>query len=124
MANGFPNCFFLGFTQGAITISVPQALGEQARHVAYLLNETRGRGATTLEPTADGEQAYVDEIHRVARLGTRFYTECTPGYYNGEGQVQAGRGLFTQMYSPGPIKFFALLEAWRTNGRLDGMAVG
>ena len=33
--NGFPNCFFLGFTQTAITISVPQALGEQADHVAH-----------------------------------------------------------------------------------------
>jgi cation diffusion facilitator CzcD-associated flavoprotein CzcO len=124
MAHGFPNCFFLGFTQGAITISVPQALGEQARHVTYLVNEARARGATTLEPTEEGEQAYVDEIHRVARLGTRFYTECTPGYYNGEGQVQSGRGLFTQMYSPGPLKFFALLEAWRKEGRLDGIAFG
>jgi cyclohexanone monooxygenase len=28
--HGFPNCFFLGFTQTAITISVPQALNEQA----------------------------------------------------------------------------------------------
>src|SRR4029077_12463801 len=37
-SNGFPNCFFLGFTQGAITISVPQALNEQANHVAYIVS--------------------------------------------------------------------------------------
>ena len=31
--NGFPNCFFLGFTQTAVTVSVPMALNEQAKPV-------------------------------------------------------------------------------------------
>ena len=48
-ANSFPNCFFLGFTQTAVTISVPHALNEQARHVAYILDEAEQRGAQTVE---------------------------------------------------------------------------
>ena len=28
------------------------------------------------------------EVRSLARMGQRFYTECTPGYYNSEG---AGR---------------------------------
>ena len=120
-AHGFPNCFFLGFTQGAVTISVPQALGEQARHVAYVVSEAKARQKKAIEPTPDGEQSYVEEIHSLARLGTRFYTECTPGYYNSEGAVGNRRGFFSDMYGAGPLKFFELLEHWRADGKLAGM---
>jgi cyclohexanone monooxygenase len=122
-AHGFPNCFFLGFTQTAITISVPQALGEQARHVAYLVSEAKARGARVLEPTPDGEQAYVDEVRHLARLGLRFYAECTPGYYNSEGAVGNRNGFFSDFYGAGPIRFFEVLDEWRSNGRLEGLAL-
>jgi cyclohexanone monooxygenase len=120
-AHGFPNCFFLGFTQGAITISVPQALREQAAHVAHVVTEARARGAQVLEPTAEGEQAYVDEVMSLARLGTRFYTECTPGYYNSEGARGNRSGFFSNMYGAGPLRFFDLLKEWRADGRLAGL---
>ncbi len=120
-AHGFPNCFFLGFTQGAITISVPQALREQAAHVTHVVTEARARGAKVLEPTADGEQAYVDEVMSLARLGTRFYMECTPGYYNSEGARGNRNGFFSNMYGAGPLRFFDLLKEWRADGRLAGL---
>jgi cyclohexanone monooxygenase len=119
--HGFPNCFFLGFTQGAITISVPQALGEQAKHVTYMVTEARAKGAQVLEPTADAEQAYVNEVRSLARLGMRFYTECTPGYYNSEGAVGNRGGFFSDMYGAGPLVFFKVLDAWRANGKLEGL---
>ncbi len=119
--NGFPNCFFLGFTQGAITISVPQALGEQARHVVHLVTQAKARGAGVLEPSAEAEKSYVDEVRSLARLGTRFYTECTPGYYNSEGAVGNRGGFFSDMYGAGPLKFFELLENWRGTGKLEGL---
>jgi cyclohexanone monooxygenase len=121
--NGFPNCFFLGFTQGAITISVPQALNEQANHVTYLVSQTRARGAEVLEPTAEAQDAYVNEVRSLARLGLRFYMECTPGYYNSEGMSGNKGGFFSDMYGAGPLKFFELLNAWRSTGRMEGIAL-
>jgi hypothetical protein len=121
--HGFPNCFFLGFTQGAITISVPQALGEQARHVTHMVTEAKARGANVLEPTAEAEEAYVAEVKSLARLGRRFYTECTPGYYNSEGASGNKGGFFSNMYGAGPLRFFDLLKAWRGTGKLDGLAL-
>ena len=121
--HGFPNCFFLGFTQTAITISVPQALGEQAGHVAYMISQAKARGQGVLEPTAEAEQAYVDEVRSLARIGLRFYAECTPGYYNGEGQAEKRAGFFSDMYGAGPLRFFQLLEEWRATGRLEGLAL-
>src|SRR4051794_2643793 len=50
-SNGFPNCFFLGFTQTAVTVSVPYALNEQAKHVTYIMQEAQRRGAQTVEIT-------------------------------------------------------------------------
>jgi cyclohexanone monooxygenase len=122
-AHGFPNCFFLGFTQTAITISVPQALGEQARHVTYMVSEARSRDAETLEPTPEAEQAYVDEVRSLARLGLKFYTECTPGYYNSEGAAGNRNGFFSDFYGAGPIRFFEVLADWRATGRLEGLAL-
>jgi cyclohexanone monooxygenase len=121
--NGFPNCFFLGFTQGAITISVPQALNEQAQHVTYLVTEAKKRGSETLEPTAEAQDAYVQEVRSLARLGQRFYTECTPGYYNSEGAVGNRGGFFSDMYGAGPLKFFELLDKWRSTGEMPGIAL-
>jgi cyclohexanone monooxygenase len=121
--HGFPNCFFLGFTQTAITISVPHALGEQAAHVAYMVSEARGRGHQVLEPTVEAEAAYVQEVRDLARLGQRFYAECTPGYYNSEGAAGNRHGFFSDMYGAGPIRFFDKLAAWRSDGRLAGLAL-
>jgi cation diffusion facilitator CzcD-associated flavoprotein CzcO len=122
-ANGFPNCFFLGFTQTAITISVPQALNEQADHVTYMVSQARARGAAALEPTAEAVQSYVDEVRSLARMGQRFYAECTPGYYNSEGAAGNRQGFFSEMYGAGPLPFFQILAAWRASGEMPGIAL-
>jgi cation diffusion facilitator CzcD-associated flavoprotein CzcO len=120
-SHGFPNCFFLGFTQTAITISVPQALNEQANHLAYMVSQAKARGAAALEPTAEAEQAYVEEVRSLARMGQRFYTECTPGYYNSEGRASNRQGFFSDMYGAGPLRFFEVLAGWRADGTMPGV---
>ncbi len=124
LSHGFPNCFFLGFTQTAVTVNVPHALNEQAKHVRYLLTEAHERGAGTIEVTAEGEQGWLDEMASKARLGEKFYAECTPGYYNNEGRPNENPvGFRSGTYGAGPIKFFRLLDEWRSTGRLDGVAL-
>ncbi len=120
-ANGFPNCFFLGFTQTAVTVNVPHALNEQAKHVTYMLETARDQGATKIEPTLEAEQEWLDEMRDKARLGERFYAECTPGYYNTEGQSGNPNGFFAGTYGAGPIRFFRILDEWRATGRLEGI---
>ena len=120
-SHGFPNCFFLGFTQSAVTVNVPHALGEQAAHVVYMLNEAADRGCTRVEPTIEAEQWWQDEMADKARLGVQFYEACTPGYYNNEGKLGNPNGFFSAMYGAGPIKFFRMLDEWRSTGRLEGI---
>ena len=117
----FPNCFFLGFTQTAVTVSVPYALNEQTRHVIYILDEARRREAQIVEATPEAEQAWVDEIRDKARLGVKFYTACTPGYYNNEGMLGNPNGFFASMYGAGPLAFLQILDEWRADGQLAGI---
>ena len=43
--------------------------------------------------------------------------ECTPGYFNAEGQ---GSGALS-VYLQGPVAFFKLLEDWRNEGMHEGL---
>jgi cation diffusion facilitator CzcD-associated flavoprotein CzcO len=121
--NGFPNCFFLGFTQSAITVNVPQSLNEQAHHVTYILDQLRSRGAKTVEATPEGENGWVEEMRSKAKMGEKFRAECTPGYYNNEGQTGNPNGFFAFAYGAGPLRFFEILEQWRESGELDGCSL-
>lgn len=118
--NGFPNCFFLGFTQSAVTVNVPQSLNEQAKHVTYILDELKARNATTVEATIDGEMRWVAEMKSKENMGEQFRVECTPGYYNNEGKGGNPNGFFSFAYGGGPLRFFEILDEWRSNGDLDG----
>jgi len=120
---GFPNAFFMGFTQGAVTVNVPQTLNEQAVHITYMLDKVRQADGTMIEATAEGEQAWVNEMRNKARLGARFRAECTPGYYNNEGVAENPNGFFSASYGEGPVKFFQILNDWRQAGELEGCEV-
>ncbi len=121
--NGFPNCFFLGFTQSAVTVNVPQSLNEQARHVTYILDQVKAQGGTTVEATVEGETHWVAEMQSKARMGEQFRFECTPGYYNNEGKSGNPNGFFSFAYGAGPLRFFEILEEWRASGTLDGCTI-
>ncbi len=120
-SNSFPNCFFVGITQTAFTVNIPHTLNEQSKHVAYILREAFRRGASVVEASADGEQAWVNEMQSKAHLGAKFYADCTPGYYNQEGLGASKHGYFAGGYGGGPLAFFAIIEAWRNAGQLEGM---
>ena len=111
----------MGFTQTAVTVNVPHALNEQAKHLAHVLSEAKTRGTPTIEASAAAEEEYVGIIRQSANTGARFYRECTPGYYNSEGKSDNSSGFFSDMFGAGPIKFFRMLEDWRQDGRLDGL---
>jgi hypothetical protein len=49
----------------------------------------------------------------------RFQAECTPGYYNNEGQPRQ-RG---EAYAAGPVAFHEELRRWRADGGLDDVVV-
>jgi cyclohexanone monooxygenase len=122
-SHGFPNCFFVGRTQTGLPVNLPLALEHQTRHVAYIVTQAQERGGKILEPTAEAEAAYVQEIRTLARRSERFYKECTPGYYNSEGAEGNKQGFFSEGYGAGSVRFFEVLEEWRKDGRTAGITL-
>ncbi len=80
-----------------------------------------GAAHDTVEASLEGEQAWLDEMRSKARLAEKFYSSCTPGYYNNEGNLGNPLGFFAGMYGAGPIKFFQLLDEWRADQQFAGV---
>jgi cyclohexanone monooxygenase len=122
-SHGFPNWFTIGINQNGLSPNMTAMFDDQAVHVSYVIDQVRRRGKNVVEVSAEAEGAWVDEIVRLAGNGaavTAFLEDCTPGYYNREGQV-GKRNLQNSPYSPGINAYNALLERWRVSGSLEGM---
>lgn len=118
--NGFPNVFIMGPAQAGFTANYPHLLIEQASHIAYVLDEAGKRQARIIEPTVEAEADWVQQIIDNAALRRKFLEECTPGYYNNEGKP-ADRSEQNNAYGAGSVKYFEILEGWRTTGKLEGL---
>jgi cyclohexanone monooxygenase len=121
-SHGFPNQFFTGFTQGAFAANVTSMYDQQARHIAYMIKETVARGAATAEASQEAQDGWGKTIRDTAVPDRDFWRECTPGYYNGEGD-EVKRGPFSESYGPGFYPLEQLLEEWRGKGDLAGLVL-
>ena len=121
--NGFPNCFFMGVTQGGFTANFPHMLDEQSAHIAYMINHADKNNYHCLEPSKDAEDGWVATMESMALLNQKFQEDCTPGYYNNEGQVGNKNSLFAAQYGAGPEAFFQLIREWREEGTLQGLSL-
>lgn len=120
--NGFPNWFFLGSSQNGLSANYTSMLAEQARHLAYIIKAVKDRGAVRVEASPEAETGWVDTIHSLGSMMITLLENCTPGYYNNEGRIEQGQGRgLAEIYQPGLNAFNALLEAWRADGKLEGL---
>jgi cyclohexanone monooxygenase len=118
--SGFPNWFFIGVGQNALSANMTSMFDDQARHIAYIIKEVRNRGAVAVEATLEAEEAWLETIRGLVASSKDFLSACTPGYYNNEGDTSS-IGIFDQIYTPGINQFNALLAKWRESGDLEGM---
>lgn len=118
--SGFPNCFIISQAQSGFTVSFPHAMNEQAKHIAYIIQQVARSNAKVVEVTEEAEQEWVQEIIKMSRLSESFQAECTPGYYNNEGKPNP-KSVQNGSYGAGPVKFFKVIEGWREEGTLAGL---
>ncbi len=84
---GFPNLFIMGGYQASFQFNLTDMLQTQGDHIAECINYVRANGHHTMDPTHDAEEWWVNEV--IAHRGkTTRNEECTPGYYNFEGEFQ------------------------------------
>ena len=120
LSRGFPNCFIVSNVQSGFSANFPHMINEQSKHIAYLVRNAVDRQARTVEPSQEAEDAWVDTIVKLAVMREQFLKECTPGYYNNEGQPET-MTVKNSSYGAGPVAFTKVLEDWRAEGSLKGL---
>jgi cyclohexanone monooxygenase len=118
-SRGFPNCFFLMFTQSGHSANAQHMLDVNTRHLAYLVGEVMARQARTVEPSAAAQAAWVEFICQHMAGREPALKECTPGYINNEGRFDLRSRKNSQFANP--VVFKKMLEDWRAQGGLEGL---
>ena len=116
----FRTLFVLGHTQGGFTVNYPHLLEEASAHLTHILHHAIDHDLSTVEATEEGEAAWLVTLAESARDIRTFQEQCTPGYYNNEGQPAAG-GFIGASYGNGPMPYFRLLADWRDAGSFTGL---
>jgi cyclohexanone monooxygenase len=120
-AHNFPNMFFTGFTQAGANASNSKTFIDQGFHIGYIASEALKRGAVTVEPTAEAQEAYIKHLRSIAVDNSAFVNECTPSYFNNEGDQTKKRFIFGEPWGQGYYAFEAMLKEWRDAGTLEGL---
>ncbi|MFM8819474.1 MAG: flavin-containing monooxygenase, partial [Phenylobacterium sp.] len=119
---GFPNAFFVQPTQGANLISnVPHNLTDSGRTIATIVAEAKRRGATRVEVTQEAQDAWVALLLTGPGRMLMGSADCTPGYYNNEGQPLGPGAKYNVGYPAGASAFFRYIDGWRKSGKVEGL---
>ncbi|GAA3719414.1 NAD(P)/FAD-dependent oxidoreductase [Nonomuraea antimicrobica] len=119
--HGFPNAFLVQPTQGANHISnIPHNLTEAGRTIAATVRHALDHGYARVEATREAEEGWVTLLLSGAGrlLGS---PDCTPGYYNNEGQDRGLKDRLNVGHPHGAVAYFAFIDRWRTSGDFEGL---
>jgi cation diffusion facilitator CzcD-associated flavoprotein CzcO len=121
--HGFPNMFVVGVSQAGNLISnVPHNFLEAGSTIAAIIDHALEIGAEEVEVSQAVEDAWVARLEAGAVARMTNSPDCTPGYYNNEGQPTGRRGTLNSMgYPEGPVAYFQYIDAWRTSGDFAGL---
>lgn len=120
--HGFPNLFMVQPTHGANLISnIPHNLIERGNTIAAIVKHAIDIDADQVEVTPDAEAAW---MQRLISGGRQFAgnPDCTPGYYNNEGQEAGPGDMVNRLGFPeGPTAYFEYIADWRSSGEFTGL---
>jgi cyclohexanone monooxygenase len=120
--HGFPNLFLIQLSQaGLLASNVPHNFVESARVVAGLVKYMEDNSKDTVEPSLEAQNAWVKTLLDGGRQ--RANPECTPGYYNNEGEIREEFKNLTG-YPAGATAYFKLMRDWTDNGVGTGEFAG
>ena len=123
MAHNFPNMFFTGFTQAGANATNSKTFVDQGFHIGYIASEALKRGAATIEPDQEAQDAYIRHLRSVAVDNSTYVNECTPSYFNNEGDQKKKRFIFGEPWGEGYYAFEDMIAKWRDAGNLEGLVL-
>lgn len=120
--NGFPNLFIVGFTQGSsLASNVTSNYLDHGPTIVSILKKQAELGAKTVDVPKEVQDKWVELILTSTR-GILGGPECTPGYYNNEGQEEGRKEqLNFGRYPAGSLAYFDYIAGWRADGKFAGL---
>ncbi|MBI1261889.1 MAG: NAD(P)-binding protein [Rhizobiales bacterium] len=120
--HGFPNAFIVQPTQGANLISnVPHNLTEAGATIAAIIKHAVAHDYKEVEVTKEAQDAWVELL--LTNAGMMIGSpDCTPGYYNNEGQTPSPAAKLNVGYPAGAMAYFKYIDEWRNSGDFEGLA--
>lgn len=119
--HGFPNFFYMGYSQTATVAAHNLRFEQQGSHIAHIIKELISRGIATAEPSQEAEDAWCTIIQQSLVANPQILA-CTPGYLNNEGTGRSA--LYGEPYGPGFYAFDRLLKDWRDKSDMEGFVLG
>ena len=121
--HGFPNAFIVQPTQGANLISnIPHNLTEAGKTIALTIKHAIDNGNAEIEVTKEAEDAWIALLLTGPGTGMIGSPDCTPGYYNNEGQDPGPKVRLNVGYPQGAMAYFQYIDQWRSSGDFEGLA--
>ena len=100
---------------------MPHNLTEAGKTIAKIVAEAGKRGAQEVEVTQEAQDAWVELL--LTGPGRMIGSpDCTPGYYNNEGQDPGPAARYYVGYPAGATAYFRYLDGWRNAGDFEGLA--
>jgi cyclohexanone monooxygenase len=101
---------------------VPHNLVEAGKTVAAVIRHALASGFTEVEVCGEAADRWVELLRSAPRRPTVIGSpECTPGYYNNEGQGPNPLTSLSLGYPEGAAAYFEYLDQWRTTGTFTGL---
>ena len=96
---------------------------DQAQHIAYIIDTVKKRGEQVVEPTAEAEDAWVQQISRWPGSARRRSSRRARRATTTTKARAPAANMQNSPYAPGINAFNALLKEWRDADTLDGMTI-
>jgi cation diffusion facilitator CzcD-associated flavoprotein CzcO len=111
--HGYPNLFIMGGYQASFQFNLTFMLQTQGDHIAECIAHARDNGYAEIDVSPETEEWWVQEV--IAHRGkTSRNQDCTPGYYNFEGEFNRRQD---GNYNGGFLQYFTHMQSIR--GELD-----
>jgi cation diffusion facilitator CzcD-associated flavoprotein CzcO len=117
----FPNLFHIGPAQAGVSANQLHNIYIAGEHIAeVVLAVDRLPGVQAIEPSADAERDWGEQIEQGTRRRVEMLRACPPGYYNKEGRPEEIPPRWGP-YPAGIVAWEGVLKAWRAEGSMRGM---
>jgi cation diffusion facilitator CzcD-associated flavoprotein CzcO len=109
--HGYPNLFIMGGYQASFQFNLTFMLQTQGDHIAECIKLARDGGYDEIDVSPETEEWWVQEV--ISHRGkTNRNAECTPGYYNFEGEFNRRQD---GNYNGGFLQYFTHMQEIRGN---------